>query len=68
MTWLKRIACFFFGHPCVPTGRRGLVLTEHCCIRCDGIYVSHRDHGNALLPANEESDRIFADEERWLRG
>lgn len=64
--WSK-LACFFTGHPVVPTGRHGTVLVEHKCLRCGGVYISHPDHGDQLLPWNPEfeeivSGRYFRDE------
>lgn len=56
LNWLR---CSVFGHPCVPTGRHGIVLQEWRCLRCSGVYISHADHGNLLVPANEHSDLIF---------
>lgn len=62
---IKRLICFFRGHPCVKTGRHGYVLTEHQCQRCGRIYVSHSGYGDTLMPGNSESDKIFSDV-MWL--
>lgn len=66
MSYIKRILCFFTGHPCVATGRHGYVLHEWRCQRCSGLYVSHTDHGRWLIPADAGSDRIFCDK-NWIR-
>lgn len=58
-TWFS---CRFGGHPCTPTGRRGVTLREWKCQRCGGIYVSHTAYGNTLIPADSASDIIFT---RW---
>lgn len=58
---VRRIVCFFRGHPCDPTGRHAILLMEWKCKRCGGIYVSHAHHGNALIDADDDSDRIFRD-------
>ncbi len=59
--FVRRIVCFFRGHPCEPTGRHAILLMEWKCKHCGGIYVSHAHHGNALMDADEGSDRIFRD-------
>lgn len=59
---MNRLLCFLFGHLCEPTGRRGIVLREWRCERCGGLYISHRDYGNAIVPADEDSDRMLSDE------
>ncbi len=64
-TLWKRILCFFGGHPCEPTGRRGIVMKEWRCQRCGGLYVSHADYGRCLLPADATTDMIFATRD-WL--
>lgn len=58
---VRRTVCFFRGHPCEPTGRHAILLMEWKCKRCGGIYVSHAHHSNALLSADDGSDRIFRD-------
>ena len=63
---LKRLLCFFLGHPCVATGRHGYLLHEWRCQRCDGLYISHVDHGDMLLPADSDFDRILRDE-NWIK-
>lgn len=62
-----RLRCRLFGHSCSPTGRHAILLTEWRCRDCDGLFVSHVDHGRALMPADAESDQIFRDVERWER-
>lgn len=64
---LNKLACFFGGHPCVPTGRHGIVIHEWLCPRCGGLFVSHNDHGNILVDADERSDQIFKDREAALK-
>lgn len=59
MKILCKLKCFFIGHDCEETGRHGITLTELRCKRCDGLYISHKDYGNMLVPANDDSDRIF---------
>ncbi len=63
--WFRRavakLRCFLCGHPCDPTGRHGIVLIEWKCRRCGGLYVSHVEHGNALVRADADSDQIFRD-------
>jgi hypothetical protein len=66
MKFLNKLRCFIGGHPCDPTGRHGIVLIEWRCRRCGGLYVSHVDHGTALVDADEGSDRIFRDVDRAL--
>lgn len=56
---MKRILCFFFGHPCTPTGRHGSLLSEWFCDRCGRFYISHVDHGDMLIPRNAEIDRYL---------
>ena len=58
---VRRMACFFLGHPCEPTGRHAILLVEWKCKRCGGLYVAHAHHGNALMDADNDSDRIFRD-------
>ncbi len=58
---VQRIVCFFRGHPCEPTGRHAILLVEWECKRCGGTYVSHAHHGNALMAADNGSDRLFRD-------
>lgn len=56
-----KVLCLVQGHPCEPTGRHAILLREWRCLRCGGLFVSHIEHGNALLPADEDSNRIFRD-------
>jgi hypothetical protein len=58
---VRRITCFLRGHPCEPTGRHAILLVEWKCKRCGGLYVSHAHHSNALMSADDGSDRIFRD-------
>ena len=58
---VRRITCCLRGHPCEPTGRHAILLVEWKCKRCGGLYVSHAHHGNALMSADDGSDRIFRD-------
>jgi hypothetical protein len=60
---VRRVLCFVQGHPCQPTGRTAILLTEWVCQRCGGTFVSHKEHGNALVPGDPDSDRIFRD---WM--
>ena len=59
--FVRRILCFFRGHPCEPTGRHAILVVEWKCKRCGGIYVTHAHYGNDLLPADDDSDRLFRD-------
>ena len=65
MSFFKRfvnsVLCAVQGHPALPTGRHGGVLTEWRCQRCNGLYVSSKEYGNALINADDHSDRIFTD-------
>lgn len=63
---MKKFLCILFGHPCERTGRHAIVLTEWRCRRCGGFYISHVDHGDMLIPADADSDRIFQDVKYWL--
>jgi hypothetical protein len=65
MSLLKKLRCFFQGHPCEPTGRHGTILVEMRCTRCGGLYVAHTEHGRTLIPADETSDIIF---QNYMRG
>jgi hypothetical protein len=60
-TLLLRLFCFFAGHPCLPTGRHGLLLTEYRCTRCGRLYLGSSEYPGRLLPADQGSDRIFRD-------
>lgn len=61
MNFLRRIICHYFGHPCEPTGRRGIGLIEYHCHRCHGVYIGHPDHGNMLIPAGPWSEQYLGD-------
>lgn len=56
--FVRRAFCLMLGHPTIET-RRAILLTEWRCQNCGGRFVSHRDHGDTLLSADAESDRIF---------
>lgn len=58
---LRRLCCLVTGHPCRPTGRKAILLTEWKCHRCKGIYVSHAHHGRILADSDEDCDKIFRD-------
>jgi hypothetical protein len=58
---VRRVWCFVTGHPCEPTGRHAILLREWRCKRCGGLYISHAEYGNCLLPADSGSDRILRD-------
>lgn len=67
INFLKRIACLFTGHPCAKTGRGGFLITEVQCERCGGLYAMHPDHGRTLLPMDAEMEKIFKDEQEFLK-
>lgn len=61
---VTQLKCFLFWHDLVLTGRRGYLLREWRCRACGRRYVSHRDCGSTLVPANYGSDLIF---ENWQK-
>lgn len=64
---INRVLCFVTGHPCEPTGRHGYVVREWRCQRCGGLYASHREYGDVLLPVDARLDQIFKDREKIAR-
>jgi hypothetical protein len=56
---VRRFSCFGQGHPCEATGRRGYALREWRCQRCGGVFISHSDYGQQLIPATPDSDEML---------
>lgn len=58
---IKNTICLFLGHPCLETGRRGLVIREQYCTRCGYYFVSSDDpyHGKSLISMNERFEEFL---------
>jgi hypothetical protein len=65
--FLSKIICFLLKHPCVETGRRGIQLKEVKCLRCNGLFVSHPDYGDTLIPSTESFVEIYERHKNYIK-
>jgi hypothetical protein len=56
---LNQFRCWWHGHLLEPTGRRGVKISEHRCMRCDRLFIFHADYPNLYGEASDETDHYL---------
>jgi len=63
---ITKIRCRTRGHDVVAIERAGS-LTKYLCMNCGRVFVGSKYHGNALLPLDNDLQRVFDMEEEALK-